>query len=432
MTARESSPTYSRIQPLALRAYRLGIILVAVFIIRYHHQTQLIQGDAPITLSEVRDILPDAAAIATDLETDRRGLVVTNIDGRRIGYTLRTSPISDGIVGYSGRTDTLVVLGPDDKVVGVRIRYSDDTVEHVADVKEDEWHNSRWDDKTWEQVATMDFDEAGVEGVSGATYTSMAMAEGIRSRFAHSMKLERADRGIRFTWSDAGLVVVILAACGMMFTHLRGKKWLRRVYQIAIVGYVGFVSGDLLAQSLLAGWAKSGVAWRLAPGLALLTAAALIVPWATRRPLYCASICPHGIAQQWIGKLIPWRWKVPRKIEPGLRCLPTLLIVLVIFVTMMSVPFDLAGVEPFDAYLITTAGIATMAVAIAGLIFAAFVPMGYCKYGCPTGALLEYVRAHGHADKFGRRDIVAGLIVGLIALIWWQHATLHTMIVGGA
>lgn len=432
MTASDQPATYSRTKPLLLRAYRLGVILVAVFIIRHHHQTLLIQGDEPITLQEVRDVLSEAASLSTDLATRRLGLIVYNTAGDPIGYAVRTSPISDHIVGYSGRTDTLVVLGPDEKIVGVRIRYSDDTVEHVRDVKIDEYHMTRWDGLTWEQTATMDFDASGVEGVSGATYTSMAMAEGIRERFAHSTDAARVDRGVRFTWSDAGLVVVILAACGMMFTHLRGKKWLRRVYQFAIVGYVGFVSGDLLAQSLLAGWAKSGVAWRLAPGLALLAAAALIVPWATRRPLYCASICPHGIVQQWIGRLVPWRWRIPRKIEPGLRCLPTLLIVFVVFVAMMRVPFDLAGIEPFDAYLITAAGAATIGVAIVGLLLAAFVPMGYCKYGCPTGALLEYVRAHGHADRFGRRDIVAGLIVGVIAIIWWQHAALHAMIVGGA
>ena len=36
-------------------------------------------------------------------------------NGQRIGYVLRTSPISDKITGYAGRTDTLVALDADDR-----------------------------------------------------------------------------------------------------------------------------------------------------------------------------------------------------------------------------------------------------------------------------------------------------------------------------
>ena len=42
-------------------------------------------------------------------------------------------------------------------------------------------------------------------------------------------------------------------------------------------------NGQIIAQSLLGGWAANGVPWRIAPGLALLLAAALVVPWTSRR-----------------------------------------------------------------------------------------------------------------------------------------------------
>jgi hypothetical protein len=76
----------------------------------------------------------------------------------------------------------------------------------------------------------------------------------------------------------------------------------------------------------------------------------------------------------------------------------------------------LADVEPFDAYLVKTAGMATTAIAISSLIAAFFVPMAYCHYGCPTGALLNFIRRHGPTDRFGRREIAALL---LLALAWW-------------
>ena len=76
---------------------------------------------------------------------------------------------------------------------------------------------------------------------------------------------------------------------------------MRRGFQVLVIGYVGFLAGAPLAQSLFAGWAQNGVPWRSAPALALLGAAALLVPWAARKPLYCQHLCPHGAAQELLG-----------------------------------------------------------------------------------------------------------------------------------
>jgi hypothetical protein len=96
----------------------------------------------------------------------------------------------------------------------------------------------------------------------------------------------------------------------------------------------------------------------------------------------------------------------------------------------MNLPLNPASVEPFDAYLIQTAGWATIIVAIVGLIAAAFIPQAYCKYGCPTGTLLEFIRSHGHADHFARRDLAAGLMVVFVAVVYFYHDPLHAWIVG--
>jgi hypothetical protein len=41
--------------------------------------------------------------------------------------------------------------------------------------------------------------------------------------------------------------------------------------------------------------------------------------------------------------------------------------------------------------------------------------MAYCKYGCPTGWLLEFVRKRTGKDHFGDRDWI-GLGLFLVAL----------------
>ena len=70
----------------------------------------------------------------------------------------------------------------------------------------------------------------------------------------------------------------------------------------------------------------------------------------------------------------------------------------------------LAGIEPFDAYIIKSAGIATISVAVVGLAISLFFPMAYCKFGCPTGWLLELIRRRSGKDKYSERDW-AGLVL---------------------
>jgi hypothetical protein len=358
---------------------------------------------------------------------------VRDENGHRIGYVLRTAPVSNSITGYVGPTDTLVALDADMRVIGIRIRSSSDTAEHVEDVAHDEYFMKLWNGKTWDEVAGMDPKAAGIEGVSGASLTSLAIANGIQHRFQHSTQLAASEPRFRITWADGGIIVVLATALLFTFTHLRSQTWLRRAFQVVLIGYLGLWNGRLIAMSLLGGWTESSIPYRLAPGLVLLVAAALVLPWTSRRALYCSHICPHGAAQEWLGRLVRRRLHIPRGVEAGVRWIPFLLIAFVIAILVINIPFNLAAIEPFDAYLILhrIGGIATIAIALGGLIAAAFVPMAYCKYGCPTGAILSFFRSHGKADHFGRKDIAAGLLVIMTIALYLRYGVIHHWIYGG-
>jgi len=84
-----------------------------------------------------------------------------------------------------------------------------------------------------------------------------------------------------------------------------------------------------------------------------------------------------------------------------------------VIVAMQHWAVNLAAIEPFDAYVVRVAGWATLAVAVGGLVVSLFVPMAYCRFGCPTGAVLNYVRLQGPGDRFGRRDIAALALLAL-------------------
>ena len=375
---------------------------------------QRVQGDSPVVAAEIVSLLPEAFTLRPD-DSARDGLFVLDRAGRELGYVVRTQPACRDIIGYAGTTDALVVLDRDWKILGLKIHASEDTTSYINDIVLDRRFLKKWNGLTWDAAAALDLKAAGIEGVSGATMTSMAIAQSVKARLQLSRDQLAARVPLRLAARDVALLVVLTAAGIMAFGRAQWRQRWKRPYQIALLAYVGFIAGDLIAQKLIVGWARGGVPWTSAPGLVLLAAAALVVPWATGKPFYCHHICPHGVAQELISQIRPKRFQITLSADVirGLEILPGALLVFTLVVALLALPFDLAGLEPFAAYVIRSAGIATLVVAGIGLAAAFFVPQAYCRFGCPTGALLNFVRARGATDSFSRRDAVA---LGLVAL----------------
>ena len=405
-------------KPLALQLYRLAVVAIVIWFVRDLAVRQRTQGDSPIVVDEVKSFFSEAATLRPD-SSARDGLFIVDRAGRELGYVVRTQPQCHDIIGYAGVTDALVLLDRDWKIVGLKIHASDDTADYVENIAIDRRFLKKWNGRTWDAAADLDLKQAGIEGVSGATMTSMAIARSVKARLALAKDELVARPALRLGWRDRGMAVVLATAALMAFGRAEWRHRWKRPYQVALIVYVGFVAGDLVALKLFAGWTRAGLPWTTAPGLVLLVAAALLVPWSTRQPFYCHHICPHGAAQELISHYRPARWLLtfPPGVMRGLEFLPTALLLLTLIVAALALPLDLAGLEPFAAYVVRSAGIATLAVAIIGLIASCFVPQAYCRFGCPTGALLNFVRAHGPTDRFTRRDAAALAFVALAAAL---------------
>ena len=356
----------------------------------------------PLALNEVRALFPKAATFSTD-EKHPGWYAVRDAGGATIGFAVRTSPQSDNVRGYAGPTESLAAVTPDGRsVTAMRLRKSYDTPEYVARVRDDADAMDALAKRTVAEWAALDFHKAGIEGVSGATQTSFAVAEGMRRRFAAD-----ATAAKNFPARDAALLAVVLGAVVIAFTNLRGIRWVRIAWQAVLIGGFGWWFGQLLSIALFAGWARNGVPWQSAPALALLAALALLVPWATRRQIYCHHLCPHGAAQEWLGKFPRLHLRVPAALHRWLSKIPAALLAAGFAFALMWPAFDLAKLEPFDAWSLRGAAFVSAIIALAGLAASVFVPQAYCHYGCPTGALLKFIRSPGSADRFGARDWTA-------------------------
>lgn len=441
-----------RWKPLLLQIYRLAIVVVTLLLIRHHFQYLEIQGDAPIVVSELQAILPEAATLQIDT-SPRAGLFIFDAAGNEIGYALRTSPQSNEIIGYAGPTDLLIVLGqptatanprsadskktstqneliaPTRKILGIKIRQSWDTRRHIQWVKDDAWFMQFWQGRDWKNISTLDFYNEYMEGVSGATLSSMGIARSIQHRFRVSEENAETTTPIRISGTDYGLWISI--CIGLLVTFRSGWRHRKNVWlglKIAAFIYVGFLNGSLIAISLLTGYAAHGIGWQLAPGLTSLVLISFFIPWTTRRQPYCNHLCPHGAAQQLLSRYSPWKRSIPPRYAAGLKWLPFLLIFVAVSFLVLRLPIEFAHLEPFDAYLIRQTDWIPVLIAVISLAISAVVPMAYCKYGCPTGALLEYVRSHGRADRFQKRDAAALLLLVLTWLLINQYENIQIWI----
>lgn len=367
----------------------------------------------PITVEEIRTLEPLAASLRMD--GDR--IQVLDASSKVIAIAVRTAPTTDALIGYKGPTDTLALLDATGTTVrAVKLRKSYDTARYVAYITGDNYFLNLFSGMPLEKLASLDFNAAKIEGVSGATQTSYGVADGLRLSAPVWLEQSRPAlsflKNLRWRWQDTGHVAVLISALLMAFTHLRGKAWLRTTHHALLVLYVGFIAGELLSQALFGGWAKHGTPWRSAPGLVLLGVVALLAPVITRRQLYCHHICPHGALQQLLMKRLPWQFSPPKWLES----FPIALLAVVLFILALGLGFDLNSLEPFDAYVWQVAGVASIVIAILGLAASMVVPMAYCRYGCPTGALFKLLRYAGDKDHFSKRDGIALLaVVGVLA-----------------
>ena len=376
--------------------------------LRFGGEKKVSRFPNPIQVEEVKQYLTRAARISAS-PTHPSLLEIYDVNDSMIGLSGRSSPHTDQIIGYQGPVDSLLVFDLNGSLIGMKIRSSYENQPYADYPNDDAYFASLFSGRSIPQLADMNLTEEEVEGVSGATMTSMAMAEGI-VKVAQSWEEEKqaqlANQEPFINWKmrDFGSLSVILLAGFVGFSQRGKNKFFRITLQVLLVCYLGLVNGDILSQALFAGWAQSGVPWERAPILALLSLAALLVPMATGKAFYCHQLCPHGAAQQWMRKLRKKPVRLPKSVDNILKYLPASLVGLVVFLSFTTSAHTVAILEPFDAYIWEVAGGITIAIALLSLLASAFIPMAYCRYGCPTGAMLKLFEFGKNDHGWTRRD----------------------------
>lgn len=373
-----------------------------------------------LTLEEVQEVVPGGARLEAD--SPDGWFRVWDAQGQTAGFVVRSSPFADNVIGYAGPSDALIAVDSGRSgILAIRLRDSFDTPDYVDRVQRGTAFLDQLAGLSLDEWAKLDFGAARVEGVSGATQTSYALAEGVRRRLAAREPDPGRSDSTRFglTLSDLALLLIVAGGLLLGLANRRTARRWRRLWQVVLVVGLGLLLGDLLSVGLLAGWSRHGAPFTTAPALLALVGVALVVPWSTRRQVYCQQLCPHGAVQEWLARLPRFRVHLKLGLTRGLRLVPGVSLGLVFLIALFWPAVDLGRVEPFDAWVLGTAATASLVLAVLGLVASLLVPMAYCRFGCPTGALLDFVRARGTGDRPRLRDGVVVLLLAVGAASVW-------------
>lgn len=376
------------------------------------------------TLADFQQVFPAAARYKAD-PGEPSVTKLYDSDDIPLGWTLRTSPRADDVVGYQGPTDVLIGFDASGRACGLLIFSSFDNEPYVGYVRDDTAFHADFLGRTFEELGRQDLD--GVEGVSGATMTSRAIAAAIMQAATAevSRRQDRLSTSRAFTrWLGSiepaqwGALSVITVALITAVTRWRGGRWGRLALPLIVLAYLGFGAGAVLSQAQLWGWATHGIPTG-ATVLLFLTSVAVLTPITTGRNVYCTHLCAHGAAQQLLVKTIrPHQRLRLQPLRAGLttilkrfRWLPASLLAVAVLSTSLKLPLHLIDLEPFDAYLPAVAGAAAIAIFVLSLLASSVVPMAYCRTGCPTGHLLNALRRPGRNARLTWNDAVLVLLL---------------------
>lgn len=386
---------------------------------RLGNETRSLVFDRPIDLADARKFFPDSGAV----QGDPVAIVFANADDpdSRLGTLVRTGAIVDDEIGYQGPTEMLLAFDSSATLVRVSVRQSFDNEPYVGYVPQEYSFWKMFTGKNIAELAAMDVVSEGVEGVSGATMTSMAIAYSL-PRVAAKIQAASPNgtTGVAVldawnaptqpsSWTDTvsrtldqvqwsladgvtlGFLSILLA---LTATHQMRRKAVRRWWLVAVVIGIGWWTGNLISLALIAGWATSGASWYLAIGLVALVAIAMIIPPTWRGNPYCNHLCPHGAIQQLVRPTSrsrrKWNWSI--QWQRWIANLPAVTLALAYLLLLFRPSTDVSALEPFHAYLWSIASWTAIAFTGMTLLFSVFVPMGYCRLGCPTGRLFEHIR----------------------------------------
>ncbi len=242
----------------------------------------------------------------------------------------------------------------------------------------------------WIGMTTSEAAVAQIDAVSGATYSSKAIIENVQraAQYASNVEVSATQNLIdEIGWSGiAGLAVLLF---GVVMTFIKRKNKGLRVVQLTLnVAVLGFWCGSFLSLASFTAWISNGANLTLSIVALSMLAITLIMPLFGKKGTYCHHHCPMGAAQELIGLIPASKLKIGHKTAKVLNNIRYYIFAALIFMMWLGIGTELINYEVFSAFIFESASTVVLTMAAIFLILSIFTPRPYCRFICPTGALI--------------------------------------------
>ena len=321
-------------------------------------------------------------------------------------FVVNTKPLAKDVQGYGGPVPLKIHI-KDGRVAAVEAEPNAESPDFFNRAKEllNHWQNKSVDEALAEEV----------DAVSGATFSSKAiianMQRGLAYAKQHGQWGEDGSVGALGTSAPpivgsvsnsvgaletsappiVALIVVLLGAVVPLFYNNRRLHLVQLAVNVVVLGlWTGtFVSYTLFLRVFSGGVSLSAIGALAAPLLMLIVA--LIYPLAGRSGHYCANICPFGSAQELAGKFSRRKLRITPRLLKLLSVLRNLLWGVLMALLLTGTCTAWIDYELFTAFLYSSASVWVTVLAALFLVLSVWVPRPYCRFVCPTGALIKSV-----------------------------------------
>ena len=321
-------------------------------------------------------------------------------------FVVNTKPLAKDVQGYGGPVPLKIHI-KDGRVAAVEAEPNAESPDFFNRAKTllNHWQGKSVDEALAEEV----------DAVSGATFSSKAiianMQRGLAYAKQHGQWGEDGSVGALGTSASpivggedgsvgaletsappiVALIVVLLGAVVPLFYNNRRLHLVQLAVNVVVLGlWTGtFVSYTLFLRIFAGGVSLSAIGALAAPLLMLIVA--LIYPLAGRSGHYCANICPFGSAQELAGKLSRRKLRITPRVLKLLSVLRNLLWGVLMVLLLTGTCTAWIDYELFTAFLYSSASVWVTVLAALFLVLSVWVPRPYCRFVCPTGALIKSV-----------------------------------------
>ena len=339
-------------------------------------------------------------------------------------FVVNTKPLAKDVQGYGGPVPLKIHI-KDGRVAAVEAEPNAESPDFFNRAKEllNHWQNKSVDEALADEV----------DAVSGATFSSRAIIANMQRGLAYAKQrgqwgedgsvgalgtsappivggedgsvgaLETSAPPIVGSGGNSvgaletgaspivALVVVLLGAVVPLFYNNRRLHLVQLAVNVVVLGlWTGtFVSYTLFMRIFAGGVSLSAIGALAAPLLMLIVA--LIYPLAGRSGHYCANICPFGSAQELAGKLSRRKLRITPRVLKLLSVQRNLLWGVLMVLLLTGTCTAWIDYELFTAFLYSSASVWVTVLAALFLVLSVWVPRPYCRFVCPTGALIKSV-----------------------------------------